>query len=72
MPKYVKLIAKPDTWFKAGTEVFDDDCFGKRYTLEAYNQWLKSGIILARGIRVCELVSIPADANCKVCLAAQI
>jgi len=22
--KYVKLIAKPDTWFKAGTEVFDD------------------------------------------------
>jgi len=54
MPKYVKLIAKPDTWFKAGTEVFDDDCFGKRYTLEAYNQWLKSGIILARGIRVCE------------------
>lgn len=52
--KYVKLIAKPDTWFKAGTEVFDDDCFGKRYTLEAYNQWLKSGIILARGIRVCE------------------
>jgi len=52
--KYVKLIAKSDTWFKAGTEVFDDDCFGKRYTLEAYNQWLKSGIILARGIRVCE------------------
>ena len=52
--EYVKLIAKPDTWFKAGTEVFDDDCFGKRYTLEAYNQWLKSGIILARGIRVCE------------------
>ena len=54
MPKYVKLIAKPDTWFKAGTEVFDDDCFGKRYTLEAYNEWLKSGRILARGIRVCE------------------
>ena len=25
MIKYVKLIAKPDTWFKAGTEVFDDD-----------------------------------------------
>lgn len=23
--KYVKLIAKPDTWYKAGTEVFYDD-----------------------------------------------
>ncbi|MGA1046864.1 MAG: hypothetical protein ACO3UU_02555 [Minisyncoccia bacterium] len=54
MPKYVKLIAKPDTWFKAGTEVFDDDEYGKRITLESYNKWLKSGSILARGIRVCE------------------
>ena len=56
MPKYVKLIAKPDTWFKAGTEVFDDDPdeYGKRITLESYNKWLKSGSILARGIRVCE------------------
>jgi hypothetical protein len=24
--KYVKLIAKPDTWFKAGTEVYHYDC----------------------------------------------
>ena len=56
MIKYVKLIAKPDTWFKAGTEVFDDDPdeYGKRITLESYNKWLKSGSILARGIRVCE------------------
>ena len=23
--KYVKLIAKPDTWYKVGTEVFYDD-----------------------------------------------
>lgn len=23
--KYVKLIAKPDTWYKVGTEVFFDD-----------------------------------------------
>jgi hypothetical protein len=52
--KYVKLIAKPDTWFKAGTEVFNDDEYGKRITLESYNAWLKSGSILARGIRVCE------------------
>ena len=54
MPKYVKLIAKPDTWFKAGTEAFDDDEYGKRITLESYNKWLKSGSILVRGIRVCE------------------
>ena len=52
--KYVKLIAKPDTWFKAGTEAFDDDEYGKRITLESYNKWLKSGSILVRGIRVCE------------------
>jgi hypothetical protein len=52
--KYVKLIAKTDTWFKAGTEVFDDDGYGKRITLESYNAWLKSGSILVRGIRVCE------------------
>jgi hypothetical protein len=54
MIKYVKLIAKPDTWFKAGTEAFDYDEYGKRITLESYNKWLKSGSILARGIRVCE------------------
>ena len=54
MTNDVKLIAKPDTWFKAGTEAFDDDEYGKRITLESYNKWLKSGSILARGIRVCE------------------
>jgi hypothetical protein len=56
MIKYVKLIAKPDTLFNAGTEVFDynPDEYGKRITLEAYNEWLKSGSILVRGIRVCE------------------
>ena len=54
MTKYVKLIAKPDTWFKAGTEVFDYDEFGKRITLEAYNKWLKSRSILVRGTRICQ------------------
>lgn len=53
-PKYVKLIAKPDTWFKAGTEVFSYDEFGVRITLESYNKWLKSGSILARGIHMYE------------------
>ena len=54
MTKYVKLIAKPDTWFKAGTEAFDYDEYGKRITLEAYNEWLKSGTILVRGTRICQ------------------
>ena len=54
MPKYVKLIAKPDTWFKAGTEAFDYDEYGKRITLEAYNEWLKSRSILVRGTRICQ------------------
>jgi len=52
--KYVKLIARPNTWFKAGTEVFDYDEYGKRISLGSYNKWLESGTILARGIRVCE------------------
>ena len=51
---YVKLTAKPDTWFKAGTEVFDYDEYGKRITFESYHEWLKSKSILVRGIRVCE------------------
>ena len=57
--KYVKLIAKPDTWFEAGTEVFDYDCdfFQKqRVTLDCWNACLKEGNgICVRGIRVCEL-----------------
>ena len=52
--KYVKLIAKPNTWFKAGTEVFDYDEFGKRITLESYNEWLESRTILVRGTRICQ------------------
>ena len=50
----VKLTAKPNTWFKAGTEVFHYDQYSKRITLEEYNDWVKSGVILVRGIRVCE------------------
>jgi len=56
MTKYVKLIARPNTWFKAATEVFDYDSdeYGKRITLESYNKWLESGTILARGIHIYE------------------
>ena len=54
----VKLIAKENTWFKAGTEVYDEDydfSEKKRLTLEKYENWKKGGIICVVGIRVCEL-----------------
>lgn len=55
--KHVKLIAKPDTWFKAGTEVFDYDADydeHKRITLNYWNQCVAEQGICVRGIRVCE------------------
>lgn len=52
--KTVKLIAKANTWFKEGTEVYDYDEYGKRLTLEEFEEWQKSGMILVRGIRTCE------------------
>lgn len=53
--KYVKLIVKPDTWFEAGTEVYDYDCSEDnktRVTLESWEDWVKYGFILVRGWRV--------------------
>jgi hypothetical protein len=56
--KFVKLIAKPDTWFKAGTEVYDYEARlseNKRVTLDYWNQCLaEGGGICVRGIRICE------------------
>ncbi len=56
--KFVKLTAKPDTWFKEGTEVYDYDCDPPntlfRITLEVWESYVNfQGIkaILARGIR---------------------
>lgn len=57
--KYVKLIAKPDTWFKEGTEVFDYDADysdQKRVTLEQWESAKQDGnAICVRGIHICEL-----------------
>jgi hypothetical protein len=50
---YVKLVAKPNTWFKEGTDVWDEDT-GFRFTKEKLNEWAKSDIIVARGSRICE------------------
>jgi hypothetical protein len=57
--KYVKLIAKPDTWFKEGTEVwsYDKPC---RLTLQEWEDCVNfTGIkgVCVRGIRVVEFDS---------------
>jgi len=56
--KYVKLIAKHDTWFKEGTEVYDYDCNPTndlyRVTLEQWQTATKETGICVRGVRVCE------------------
>ena len=58
MIKFVKLIAKPNTWFKEGTGVFDYDYpyeDKRRITLNTFERsWKPFGIILVRGIRVCD------------------
>ena len=67
--KKLKLIAKPNTWFKEGTEVFDYDSFYpnyKRISLEDFNRdWKDSGLICIRGTRISksehELVSIGTE-----------
>ena len=50
--KLVKLIAKPNTWFKEGTEVYNHD--GLYFTLDQYEDYKKQGMILVKGTRVCE------------------
>jgi hypothetical protein len=47
MGNYIKLIAKQDTYYDVGTEVFDYD--GKRFTREEWESWRNSGIVCVRG-----------------------
>jgi len=53
--KYVKLTAKPNTWFKEGTEVYDYNCRPPeqllRVTLEEWESCVNFNGI--RGICVC-------------------
>jgi hypothetical protein len=70
--KFVKLTARPDTWFKAGTEVFDYDADyseKKMVTLDYWNACKnEGGGICVRGIRICEegYEQQPECLNCKV------
>jgi hypothetical protein len=54
--KYVKLTARPNTWFVAGTEAYHygSEATNKyRITLEEWqNDWVPYGVILARGTRL--------------------
>ena len=54
--RYIKLIAKPNTWFKEGTEAYNYDCRPdnpKRITAEEYDtDWKPYGYILCRGTRI--------------------
>lgn len=60
--QYVKLIAKPNTWFKEGTEVYHYDCNPPEYiyriSLEEWNRAndksYSGWCIYARGIHVIE------------------
>lgn len=61
--KYVKLTARPGTWYKAGTEIFWEDCVSdeprevaimRRMTLDEWDNLDKNAGIGCVGIRVCE------------------
>jgi hypothetical protein len=57
MQKNVKLTAKPNTWFKTGTEAYHYDSAienPRRLTLEEWEEMVKDGIYCLRGIRVSE------------------
>jgi hypothetical protein len=53
---FVKLIAKPDTWFKAGTEVLweDNKWVDRRPTEQEWEEIVQQGFSVFRGIRVAE------------------
>jgi hypothetical protein len=51
--KYVKLIAKPDGWFKTGTEAYNYDCDEsnkRRVTVDEWQEMLDAGTYWLRGI----------------------
>ena len=52
MKKYVKLIAKSDSWFLEGTEVWDYD-ETRRMTVEEWKSW-DGFVCLVSGIRKCQ------------------
>jgi hypothetical protein len=63
MKKYIKLIAKPDTWFKEGTEVYDyySSLDNRTHvTFKEYEGAKKYGSIDVRGWRISE--SLEAEA----------
>lgn len=67
---HVKLTARPDTWFKAGTEVYTYDSTQDnpvRMTLEEWESWMKPQpfVVLVSGLRVCENNECERGMGCK-------
>jgi len=66
--KYAKLVAKKDTWFKEGTEVYDYDFRyedKKRVTWNYWEECKAGGGICVRGIRVVEDALYEVALGCK-------
>lgn len=53
--RQVRMVVKDeeDSWFKPGTEVWNEDT-RSRFTESEYNEWIDSGSIVVRGFRVSE------------------
>lgn len=52
--QYVKLVARPGTWFDEGTEVFEYDLpweHRRRVTITEWNEWLPFEYICVQGQR---------------------
>lgn len=50
--KYVKLVARPDGWFKEGTEAYHYDCDEnnkRRVTVEEWQEMVDAGMYWLRG-----------------------
>ena len=53
--KYVKLTAKPDTWFKEGTEAYDYNCHAPKELVRlTLTEWEECNdfAVMVRGIRI--------------------
>lgn len=69
---YVKLIARPDTWFKVGKEVYDADSVPDdpcRIDVGQWGRWQRIGNVLASGVHVLpsEIEPSPEIWDTKLC-----
>ena len=68
--QYVRLTARPNTWFKSGTEVYDYDadyCDCKLISLDHWNRCNEDGGICVRGILITPLGEEIVDGEYCLC-----